>query len=309
VVAKNLLQAGVEVAAVLEGAQGAHLLRHTLAHTPALWGQWEKLWEAGSSMATLARHKVPYRPGWGIVAAHGARQVESATIARLDTHWRPEPGSQREIACDTICIEFGMVPFNALARLAGVAQEWRPDLGGEVPQRSATFETSVPRIYAAGDGAGLGGARLALVEGQMAGIAAAAALGRAAGTAGERLRRLAPALGRERAFQRAYSALFTPGEGIFELAQDDTLLCRCEGVSLGTLRAAVAGGGGSVVNILNLKAATRAGMGECQGRMCGHQVAHTLARLTGQSVPEACLYNPRPPIFPIPIGELAQLDE
>ncbi len=302
VVARKLLEAGVEVAAVLEGSR---LLPQALAHLGAAWGQWEKLWEAGASLAALATHGVPYRRGWGIVEAHGLSQVEGATIARLDAGWRPIPGSQRQIACDTICIEYGMAPFNALARLAGAAHAWRPDLGGEAPLRSDTFETSVPGIYAAGDGAGIGGNRLSLLEGRVAGIAAAAAQGHGKAAAAQKIRTLEPALKRERAFQRMYSALFTPGEGIYELAGEDTLLCRCEGVTLGMLRCAVEGGAG---NIINIKSATRAGMGECQGRTCGHLVSHCLARLTGHSVPEAGLYNPRPPVFPVPIGELAQMD-
>ena len=300
VVAGKVLAAGGSVAGVLEGSR---LLPQALAHLGAAWGQWEKLWEAGASLLKLLSHGVPYRRGWGLLAAHGARQVEGATIARLDASWRPVAGTERQVICDTICIEYGMSPFNALARLAGAAHEWRPDLGGEAPLRDAAFQTSVSGIYAVGDGAGVGGAHLAMLEGRIAGISAAASLGYGQDSAVDKIRRLAPALKREQAFQRMYAALFTPGEGVFGLAQEDTILCRCEGVTFGMLRSAAAGG---ARHITNLKSATRAGMGECQGRVCGYQVAAQLAQASGRTVPEVGLYRPRPPIFPIPIGELAQ---
>jgi D-hydroxyproline dehydrogenase subunit alpha len=297
-VARKLIQSGAEVVAVLEGAQ---LFPRVLKHAPALWGQWDKLWEGASSLLTMFTHGVPYRQGWGIVSAQGQGQVESATIARLDEAWTPLPGTERTIACDTICIACGLVPFNALSRLAGAAQVWRPEFGGETPLRSDQLETSLPAIYAAGDGAGVGGAGLALLEGRIAGISAAAALGHGTMVALEKMNRLRPRLKRERAFQLAYADLFTPGEGVFGLAEPDTLVCRCEGVTHAQLCAAAEAGAG---NIVNIKSATRAGMGECQGRMCGHQVAHTLAALTGKPVQEVGLNAPRPPIFPLPVGEL-----
>ena len=300
VVAGKILAAGGGVAGVLEGSR---LLPQALSQLGGAWGHWEKLWEAAASLLNLLSHAVPFRRGWGLLAAAGTRQVEGATIARLDTNWRPIAGTERQVICDTICIEYGMAPFNALARLAGAAHEWRPDLGGEAPLRDATFQTSIAGIYAAGDGAGVGGAPLAMLEGRIAGISAAAGLGYDQASAADKIRRLVPALKREQAFQRMYAALFMPGEGIFELAREDTILCRCEGVTLGMLRSAAAAG---ARYITNLKSATRAGMGECQGRVCGYQMAALLAKATGQTVPEVGLYRPRPPIFPIPIGELAQ---
>jgi len=300
VLAAELVRAGANVVAVLEGAR---LFRESAPHVGALWGQWQRLGEGLSSRLTLFRRGVPFRPGWGIVAAHGADQVESVTIARLDSHWRPIPGSEKTLACDTLCVGYGFIPSSTLSRLLGAEQEWRPDLGGEVPVRDRHMQTSVPGVYAVGDGAGVGGGPLAQVEGEIAGIAAAARTGHGADGAEKAIRRLDPMLARERRFQRMYAALFTPGPGLYEWSRDDTILCRCEEVTQADVRRAVALGADSANEV---KAITRCGMGDCQGRMCGQLVAHCIARETGRPVAEVGLFPPRPPIFPVPIVALGR---
>jgi D-hydroxyproline dehydrogenase subunit alpha len=302
--AAELLHAGVEVAAVLEAAP---VLRKILPHAAAMWGQWERAVEGLESVLALASRGVPYRTGWGIVSAYGEGQVEGARIARLDADWRPVAGSEREVACDTICIGYGFIPFNALSRLAGAQQEWRPELGGEIPLRDKHMQTTMPGIFAAGDGAGLGGYRSALLEGQIAGLAAAAFLGRAGLGQESALRGLARRLERERAFQRLYSSLFAPELGLYELAQPDTLICRCEGVTLGDLQAAVRENGAA--SFVEAKNITRCGMGECQGRVCGQMIPQIISRLSGVSPEQVGSNAPRPPLFALPLHRLRAADQ
>jgi thioredoxin reductase/bacterioferritin-associated ferredoxin len=298
VVAKKLIDAGSQVVGVLEGNP---VVGRAFRRLPALWGQWERLEEGAASYFTLLRRRAPYRIGWGIIAAHGEGKVEGATIARLDKDWRPVPGSYQEVACDTICTGFGFVPFNALSRQMGARQVWREALGGFVPERDSDLQTSIPGVYAAGDGAGLGGVRLSLIEGRIAGYAAAAQLGyKAPAAAVENARRQQR---REQAFQALLLDLFTPGPGAYELAADDTLICRCEGVTKGKIAAAAANGAASLVE---LKADTRCGMGECQGRMCEHGVLHLLEQLTRRPIAESGGYHLRPPALPVSIGALSQ---
>jgi NAD(P)H-nitrite reductase large subunit len=274
----------------------------SLQGTAALFGQWGRIAEGFSSIKLLMSRGVPYRMGWGILAAHGDGQVEGATIARLDAQWRPVPGSEREVVCDTICTGYGFTPFNALAKLAGVKQSWHPELGGEVPVRDAFMQTSVEGIYAVGDGAGIGGYKMAMLEGTIAGASAAAVAAEAAGAAlgaNATIRQAQLALRGERRFQRFYASLFTPPPGLYELAQEDTLICRCEGIHLREVENAIRSGANSLQEI---KAVTRCGMGECQGRVCGTQVAHITSRLTGRALEEIGSYSARPPLFPVPVG-------
>jgi NADPH-dependent 2,4-dienoyl-CoA reductase/sulfur reductase-like enzyme len=299
VVAKKLLEAGAEVVAVLEGS--SRVLSRGWRHLKGIWGQWERLGEGLSSLAALLGKGVPYRFGWGIVAAHGEQQVERATIARYDERWRPIPGSEEEVVCDTICIGYGFVPFTTLGKLMGVKHIWDAAWNVEVPERDETMQTNISGIFVVGDGAGLGGARMSILEGQVAGIAAAAQLSHGGAKASSALKALSAKIRRERAFQKMYADLFTPGEGLFELAQEDTLICRCEGITLGQIHHALAMGAGSIAEV---KAITRAGMGECQGRMCGLHINHLIAQWAKKAPAEVGFNPARPPIFPLPIQAL-----
>jgi NAD(P)H-nitrite reductase large subunit len=98
-----------------------------------------------------------------------------------------------------------------------------------------------------------------------------------------------------------YADLFTPGAGLFELAKDDTPICRCEGVTLKRLKDALAMGATSIAEI---KAITRAGMGECQGRMCGLHINTLIAQRANKASSEVGLNSARPPIYPLPVKSL-----
>ncbi len=97
--------------------------------------------------------------------------------------------------------------------------------------------------------------------------------------------------------------LFPTSAHLAELLTDDTVLCRCEEITVGEIRRAVEEGATTVSAIRML---TRAGMGRCQGRMCGSSVAELLARELDQPVEAAGQSTPRPPIVPVPLGGLAE---
>src|SRR5205814_2002610 len=103
------------------------------------------------------------------------------------------------------------------------------DQGGYIPRRHAVVRTSVPHVLVAGDGAGVDGAAIAILEGRVAGIAAAADLGRLCRAEAER-RLAAPRarLAALRRFRAALAANYAVGPGIYELYRRDTVVCRCE---------------------------------------------------------------------------------
>jgi NAD(P)H-nitrite reductase large subunit len=238
-----------------------------------------------------------------VVAAHGQDEVAEVTIAQLDETWRPIPDTSRTLACDTLCCSYGFVPATELAQLLGARCEWRPEGGGFVPLRDEHLGTGVPGVFAAGDGAGVGGGPLALIEGQIAGLAAVAESSNGGDTTAilNDIVRLKPALRRERRFQRLYAGLFTPGPGLDELAGPDTIICRCEEVTRAEIDEAVRMGADTLDAV---KTVTRSGMGNCQGRVCGPLVAALIARETGRSRAEVGQFRARPPVFPVPLSAL-----
>jgi NADPH-dependent 2,4-dienoyl-CoA reductase/sulfur reductase-like enzyme len=309
-VAAQLAQTGAEVVGVLEGA--SFRPGPLLVQLPALWGQGARLREGWTYGRALWRAGVPYHFGRVAVAALGEEEVEAVVTARLDDHWQPIPGTEERLAVDTLLIGYGFSPDTQLSRLLGCEHDFIPEWGGTLPRRDERMQTSLPGLYAAGDGAGIGGADLARLEGRIAGLAVAQDLGRLSETAARTaIARLQPALARERRFARMLGALFSPGPGLYSLAADQTIICRCEAVRLGVIRAAVADGARSATEVKGL---TRCGMGNCQGRICGQLVARAIAaELTGgppkaAQIEAAGSFTARPPIHPLPLSVLAEAE-
>jgi len=157
IVSYQLLQAGAEVAAIVEAL-------------PAIGG-----YEVHA--AKVRRAGVPILTGHTVLRAEGVDQVERAVVAAIDAHWQPLPGSERTFEVDTICLAVGLSPLAELAWMAGCRFAYERALGGWVPVHNERMETTVPGLYVAGDLAGVEEASTAMEEGRVAGLAASASLG------------------------------------------------------------------------------------------------------------------------------------
>jgi sarcosine oxidase subunit alpha len=157
IVSYQLKQAGVEVAAVIEGLPtiGGYLVHAS------------KIQRAGIPVLTRRT----------ILEAYGEGQVEGAVIAQIDENWQPIPGTEERIACDTICLAVGLSPLTELAWQAGCQMTYIRELSGHVPIVDDYLETTRPGIYCTGDVSGIEEASSAMVEGRLAGVSAAASLG------------------------------------------------------------------------------------------------------------------------------------
>jgi D-hydroxyproline dehydrogenase subunit alpha len=292
---------GVNVVLALEAgpAPGPRSLLALLLASP---GNLELLRDGASYRLQLQRSGVALRYRRAIVRAEGKDRVEALVHAAVDENWRAVPGSEEAVAVDTICVGYGFVPSIELFRLAGCDFGYDEDLGGPVVEVDEWRRTSVPGILAAGDGTGVRGAAVAADQGRLAALGAAIDLGfissmRGASLAGPLWRRLRA---NER-FRHALRPLYRMGQGIYELATPETVVCRCEEVTLASIeQAAEATRDPNVV-----KSYTRAGMGLCQGRNCQGQVAAVVARRAGLVVPQVPPLTPRPPVRPVPLGTLA----
>lgn len=283
-VATGLAAAGVRVGALVESAGPGRMLRHA----GPLAG---KLPEGAGCAARLLRHRVPVLARHTVLRAHGEEQLTGVTVAALDARGRVRPGTERRLPCDTLAVSHGMLPHTDLAETLGCR------LDGLTVAVDAEQRTDVPGVWAAGEATGVGGARLALAEGHIAGRSIAARLRDATPDQGQ----WAPAArvrARLRASAGALDAVFAPPAGWAERVTDDTVVCRCEEVTAGAVRAGLALGAGDARTV---KLLTRAGMGWCQGRMC----APAVAGLTG------CEPTPsrRPFARPVPLGVLARQHE
>jgi NADPH-dependent 2,4-dienoyl-CoA reductase/sulfur reductase-like enzyme len=298
-VAETLLTAGVQVATIAEANAPWRHARHPLA----LVGAYEKVPEAVGYATALLRHGVPYRTRHAVIAAHGHDRLESVTVARVDAKWRPVPGTEQSIDCDLLAVGYGFTPQVELPLGLGCEAAVTSD-GAVVITVDENQRTSVSGVYAAGETTGVGGADLALVEGTMAGAAAAGDAGgarpapdRQLRARRRRLRRFASALRQAHPVRDGWTAWLT----------DDTTICRCEEVSYARVRDAVTRLGAADPRAVKLLA--RPGMGWCQGRMCGSAVAALTVGLIGRplTADDATAFSRRPLGQPVGLDIIAAL--
>ena len=153
VVGFQLLQAGCELVAVIDGAS--------------------RVGGYGVHAAKVARTGVPFYLSHTMVRAEGENHVTGAVIAQVDRNWNFIPGTEKHLDVDTICIAVGLSPMSQLARMGGCQMVDDPKRGGVVPVVDQYGATSIPGVFCAGDVSGIEEASSAMIEGRIAGLAAA----------------------------------------------------------------------------------------------------------------------------------------
>ncbi len=214
-------------------------------------------------------------------------------------------GVKAEIAVDTLLLHIGVVPNTQITRQVFCEHEWYKPQRYWRPVRDEWGATTKDAIAVAGDGGGVDGAAAATPHGRLAALDAACRQGHI--DMGERNRRADPIryeLARHQAIRPLLDALFPPPPEICAPPEDDTIVCRCEEISVADIRNAVALG---AMGPNQLKAFTRCGMGPCQGRMCGLTVTELVAQARREPIEEVGYYRIRPPIKPVTMGELAAM--
>lgn len=279
---------GVEVAGVLDTTRFTEKLRAV----PEL---------ARSAPGVLARglsYMARLRAG-GVPVFHGAHDlsVEGDGWAQA-VRFRDAAGGEQRIECDAVALGFGLRAETQLADLAGARLGLDPVFRQWLPETDADGRCA-PGLYAAGDGCTIGGAAAAEISGQLAAWAVLADSGGAVPEA-ER-ERLRARLARLRSFQRGLARAFGwPAHWLAETSSA-TMLCRCEAVTVGTLRNALVQPLGPP-EINRAKALTRCGMGRCQGRYCGLAAAEIMAHVLGQPLEAVGRLRGQAPVKPLPLG-------
>jgi NADPH-dependent 2,4-dienoyl-CoA reductase/sulfur reductase-like enzyme len=293
-VAAALARAGAEILLVAEQAPTREVFRFAagLIRRPHLLAQagryraafWHSRYRCGVWVQAALDHPAGHRehppaPAWpsGTAAPAGERPPDRSSAVRAVT--LTDGTRSWSVECDLLACAYGLVPNLELPRLAGCA------LDAGAPRRVRVDDlqkSSVPDIWCAGETTGIGGLDLALASGQIAGLAAA---GRAPDP------RLLRRRDGHRRHAEALQETFRPRAELRRLATAETLVCRCEDVAVGRLDPAW--------TPRQAKLYTRAGMGPCQGRICGPALEH----LFGWDEPDSV----RPPLEPLPISAFADL--
>jgi NADPH-dependent 2,4-dienoyl-CoA reductase/sulfur reductase-like enzyme len=261
-VAAYLKKHGAEIPVVCEQTSWSNLARFTAT----LLGQPAKIAQGLRLKGELGG--VPFAANSWPLAAHGRQALESVTISR--------GGKQEAVQCDFLACGFHLVPNIELQVLLGCQIQ-----AGHV--RVDEFQrTTVESIFCAGEPTGIGGVESALLEGQIAGLAAAGGM--------EEARRLFPGREKARRFARHMDRAFRVRPELRNLPTADTIVCRCEDVPYSRLQ--------RQTSWREAKLHTRCGMGPCQGRVCG-----PAAQFLFKWIPDSV----RPPVFPARIENLSAL--
>jgi D-hydroxyproline dehydrogenase subunit alpha len=289
-VALELSRAGAGIVAVAELAA-----RPSLQHAGAVWDMLHSapdlVWQGMAMRRDLARRGVPMLHGDTLASV--AREGD-ALLATLR--------SGERFVVDTVLMGYGFMPANELLLALGCRHDFDAERGHLATQRDTDCRTSAAGVYAVGDCCGLGGARAASEEGLIAGAAAAQALGHTPSK--NAVIDAHTRLARHRRFQAGLWRLFAAPRFQSELALPDTIVCRCEEVTLGAIEAALAEDGPDIGEV---KRRTRLGMGPCQGRYCAPTLAAMLAERQGRPLDAHAFFAPRAPVKPVAIKDLVRV--
>ncbi|MFC6339925.1 NAD(P)-binding protein [Pseudomonas sp. CCM 7891] len=284
-VAYQYAKAGAKVVAVLDSAPFSAQCRAL----PALLGQ----------PMTLA--KGMYYRAW--LTAHGIPVHQDATLEQIDGEQRVSGirWNQRALACDAVAFAHALRSETQLADLLGCEFAWSELNRAWLPIHDAAGRSSVEGVYLAGDGAGIMGADAAHMAGERAALALLEDLGMALD------HRRGPVLEQQLAsiqrFRHGLETAFPFPQAWAANAPDELILCRCEEVSVGDVRAVVDEGHWELNRV---KAHCRVGMGRCQGRMCGLAAAEIVAQRSGRALESIGRLRGQAPIKPLSFGVQVQ---
>ncbi|HKF03729.1 MAG TPA: FAD/NAD(P)-binding oxidoreductase [Candidatus Sulfotelmatobacter sp.] len=259
-VAAYLRKHGAEIPMICEQASWSRLAKFglTLLSQPGKVAQSLHLKKDIAGISFVAN-------SWPL-AAHGKNALEAVTISRS--------GKSEVVKCDYLACGFHLVPNVELPVLMGCQTRC-----GYV-QVNDLQQTTVKDIFCAGEPTGVGGVEIALMEGQIAGLAATGQVCEA--------KTLFRKRDKLRRFAHALDESFCLRSELRSLPASDTLVCRCEDVPYSHLREHTCW--------RSAKLHTRCGMGPCQGRICG-PATQFLFKWNPDSV--------RPPVFPARVENLA----
>ncbi|MBT3361841.1 MAG: FAD-dependent oxidoreductase [Rhodospirillaceae bacterium] len=295
-VAYQYLKAGISIRAILDTTPRSNLLG-ALPHLPAALLDIGTLMKGKRWIARLRAAGIPFIKNVKKLKLVGENSVEGVEYLHRNTWCK--------LDTEHVFLHQGVVPNVNMAMAAGCTHLWSDRQLCWHPLTDDWAETDVPGIAIAGDGVGIGGARAAEYRGRIAAYGALHRSGRL--NKMERDHRVEPsrrALAGEMRIRPFLDAMFRPSDNFRIPEEADTIVCRCEEVSAGTIRDSIDLG---CAGPNQLKSFSRCGMGPCQGRFCGLTVSEMIAQTRCVPVGEVGAFRLRPPVKPLMLAELADL--
>ncbi|MDT8420315.1 MAG: NAD(P)/FAD-dependent oxidoreductase [Desulfuromonadales bacterium] len=296
-VACRLIDNDVPLAAMVETSSARDYLR-AIPYLPGAFRAYNYLLKGLSMRYKVLKARIPVFQGCRDLVVTGDEEADGL---RFTCH-----GADQHVRASTVLLHEGVVPNLQFSRLAGCDHEWFASQRYWRPVIDKWGRTSLEGISVAGDASGIRGAKTAEAAGHLAGLDAACRMKHISDA--ERDRLAAPylkAVTRERSIRPFLDHLFPPACQALVPPDDQTIVCRCEELTAGQIREAVALG---ALDPGQVKGYTRCGMGPCQGRMCGLTLSEIIASSASLPIESVGQLRVRAPLKPLTINQLADLE-
>ncbi len=291
-----LAKKGVSIAAILETGS-AHPPASAIPKIPKALLRWDFLQKGMFMLRDIKRSGAPHYKGVTGIRALGRDRLAGVEACAS--------GKPLAFDADLLLLHFGVIPNTHIYRQMGCRMAWDPSQRYWYPVCDPWGRTNFERVFAAGDGSGVQGGLAAQYKGQLAALEIAHCLGMIPEHERDSLAvPIRKALTHDGLPRPFVDAMYAPRPEDFSF-EDDTVLCRCENITVGDVRQAVAEG---VRDLNEVKIVTRSGMGPCQGRMCGPALAEVVGAELSLAPDKTGLLSVRPPLKPIPMAEIAAMD-
>ncbi len=295
-VAQQLIRAGQKPLALVE-TQTMQNTFSALSHLPGALGNTALLKKGMQLLADIKAANIPRHKAARDIRMEGEGKVERVVFTA--------GGKDHKIDCDTALLHCGVIPNTQITRALRLEHEYDPSQACFRPKLDEWGATQNQVYSVAGDGGGIGGAKAAEMQGELAALGALARLEMITDVMRDGAAQpVRAALKRELSVRPFLEALYAPPAEAL-LPADDVIVCRCEEVSAGDIRGYAKLG---CLGPNQAKAFGRCGMGPCQGRYCGPVVTELLSAENGITQQETGAYRIRTPLKPVTLGELASLE-
>jgi thioredoxin reductase len=292
----HLISAGVAIRTVLDTTPFRNYFR-SLVHFPRALLALRTLYKGFQMQQVIRKSGIPVYRNVKQLEALGSDYVE---CVRFQT-----AGRIHEVETDTLFLHHGLVPDTQMTFLLDCEHEWCDVQRYWRPVVDKWGNTSVNGVAIAGDAAGIAGVDAAEISGYLAGLEAAFGLKKISkGERNQKAKPLQKKLARETYIRPFLDALYKPDPDLLVPSDPDTIVCRCEELTVGQVKKALDTG---LFNPNQVKAQTRCGMGPCQGMMCGLTLLEIIADHRKVNIADLGYFRIRPPVKPVTLEQLSAI--
>ncbi len=292
----HLIDNGINIAAMVETASFKDYIK-AVPFLPGALKRSSYLLKGLQMRMKIKRAGVPLYIGCRDLSVIGSERAEGLSFSCR--------GKQMNIAAKSVLLHEGVVPNLRLSQSLGCRHEWYEPQRYWKPQLDQWGQSSVEGVSIAGDSSGIGGGPIAAETGHLAAIDSAFKLHKISEVERDGLAKPhRKILNKERSIRPFLDHVFPPNRQTLNPVDDDVMVCRCEEITAGQIREAIAQGARHPAQI---KGKTRAGMGPCQGRMCSATIAEMIADSCSIDIAEVGMLRIRTPLKPLSIEQYANM--